>query len=464
MMPAYAASNTKNAKGMILMGSFLTRKYKNTFSSEGLAQYAFPMPTLTIGGEMDGLCRLTRIAESLHTQITLAEDPDKNTQNLPVTVIEGMSHMQFASGQAPSFVLKHDLRSEITNQDAWDQVAHDTASFMLAQLGHQDAMDRVKKRVSETKQFVSPIVTAFQMEANHQYKPPCYCESYDEYGGRIYGTCRSKPNCTGGTPWTSIAMQIMGQGDLGKNIKINGVDSTHIMTEERPTCHLPHIHGNPKAQANPGNGHSPPLCSSPDDDCTLNITTVTQQVYKNFGEFDFWRLEFNLSWADTGGVPLSAFELRTKMKSRQAVWQAANITQGQDFNRTDTPVNKGGQGDRCQEINQASIDFALKLLPEKTRQRYLKHGQGLIAGEDKGTCAAGPCWIWDALKYTTDEATGNVTINSVWFSSKNKNPYPCGDGDGLPCLAGFHYCKILSPARALEWMYVDGLRRNYGPQ
>lgn len=23
----------------------------------------------------------------------------------------------------------------------------------------------------------------------------------------------------------------------------------------------------------------------------------------------------------------------------------------------------------------------------------------------------------------------------------------------------FHYCKLLSPARIMEWMYVDGLRR-----
>ena len=28
--------------------------------------------------------------------------------------------------------------------------------------------------------------------------------------------------------------------------------------------------------------------------------------------------------------------------------------------------------------------------------------------------------------------------------------------------AGFHYCKLLSPYRALEWMYVDGLKAHYG--
>ena len=28
-----------------------------------------------------------------------------------------------------------------------------------------------------------------------------------------------------------------------------------------------------------------------------------------------------------------------------------------------------------------------------------------------------------------------------------------------PDSSGFHYCKLLSPARAMEWIYVDGLRR-----
>lgn len=23
---------------------------------------------------------------------------------------------------------------------------------------------------------------------------------------------------------------------------------------------------------------------------------------------------------------------------------------------------------------------------------------------------------------------------------------------------GYHYCKLLSPARAMEWIYVDGLK------
>ena len=65
-----------------------------------------------------------------------------------------------------------------------------------------------------------------------------------------------------------------------------------MVTEENPSCHLPHIHGGGESRednSNPGDGKTPPLCTSPQDSCTLDITTVTQHVYENSGEVDIWR-------------------------------------------------------------------------------------------------------------------------------------------------------------------------------
>lgn len=31
----------------------------------------------------------------------------------------------------------------------------------------------------------------------------------------------------------------------------------------------------------------------------------------------------------------------------------------------------------------------------------------------------------------------------------------------ISAAAGFHYCKLLSPFRAMEWMQVDGLKAHY---
>jgi hypothetical protein len=65
-----------------------------------------------------------------------------------------------------------------------------------------------------------------------------------------------------------------------------------VVTEENPSCHLPHIHGGGESRednTNPGDEKTPPLCTSPHDSCTLDITTVTQHVYENSGEVDIWR-------------------------------------------------------------------------------------------------------------------------------------------------------------------------------
>ena len=88
---------------------------------------------------------------------------------------------------------------------------------------------------------------------------------------------------------------------------------------------------------------------------------------------------------------------------------------------------------------------------------------------DKKVCPAGPCWIWASLEYNGRKKDGNIVIKSPAFPYKNTNPFPCDeklypkdDRHGvLPCTAGMHYCKLLSPARVMEWLMVDGLRLHY---
>ncbi len=81
--------NRKVASGQILLGSFLQRKNRS-------AAYAFP--TLTMGGELDGVCRVTRIMEE-YWHRTL-HSPD----SFLTVVVNGMSHFQFASGEPPKFI------------------------------------------------------------------------------------------------------------------------------------------------------------------------------------------------------------------------------------------------------------------------------------------------------------------------------------------------------------------------
>jgi hypothetical protein len=85
--------------------------------------------------------------------------------------------------------------------------------------------------------------------------------------------------------------------------------------------------------------------------------------------------------------------------------------------------------------------------------RYDAHGQHYVVGPDVDVCPAGPCWIWEELHYTPSEDRKTVVLTSPQFATETDFP--------LPKTAGFHYCKVLSPARAVEWMYVDSLREFY---
>ena len=304
------------------------------------------MPSLTIGGELDGLCRVTRIAENLYTQvllheqrvtssqivltknssycttcqnqITFSSDPDAASAYMPVTVIPGMNHMEFASGDIPKFVLDNDLQPDIDEDEAQSLVVEDASAFMGSIINPSDSsfLDQLKSRVKESTDFTQPIIDALIMESYEQFLPPCYCETPDEYGGKAeYGTCVSMPNCTGGVEWTTQYSQAIMGGTVApgtasevQGLTINNTDSIHLVTEEDPSCHLPHIHGNPDSAANPGHDDTPPICESPDG-CTLDITTVTQHLYHNAGEVDIWRLHFSVDWADTGFLPIAAKEV-----------------------------------------------------------------------------------------------------------------------------------------------------------
>ena len=205
----------------------------------------FPVPTLTIGGELDGLCRISRIAEALYTQVTFAEDPESALKMLAVTAIEGMNHMQFASGEPPKFVAEHDIQSELAEEAAHELVVSDMASYLTAIIKNDDlSWKRVTDRVSESTKFLKPLVDAFLMEGYVSFLPPCYCETPDEYGYLQYGTCATTASCLGGVPWTGEYAQTV-MGGL-PSINIVATDSIHLVTEEKPSCHLPHIHGNPQ--------------------------------------------------------------------------------------------------------------------------------------------------------------------------------------------------------------------------
>jgi len=247
--------------------------------------------------------------------------------------------------------------------------------------------------------------------------------------------CNDDPHtdkCTVGSPWTDKVSQAMMAG-IGQDPKLDGV-TLIVQDEFHPSYKLPpHL---PKIVDNSG-------CAT--TDCQLTVSTVSQNVYAEpvpiFG--DFW------GQLDVGNIPNAATEIRTKMSSRQRIYDSLHIPA--DFHTTD-------EADRCAEINNFSIATAMGMLPKRTADRYAKLGLPLVTGSDLGPYNNGPNWIWNSLTYTEQKDASGKPSSILVQSPMMRTPLDFYIGYS----AGFHYCKVLSPARVIEYAYLDGLRAKGG--
>ena len=413
----YLKSFPNVAKGQILMGSFLDKLYLSDLDDQGRTIIQYPVPTLTIGGTLDGLARITRIAVAFWYQQINPSQPTDNT-NFPVVTIDGAGHMQFASGEATSYVADFDLKPTIAESSVHQQVGELVSNFIRTKLpgfNTESSLQFLSDKQQKSQQRLQPLLDAFLLEGYNGFKPACYNRAEDN--------TRTDPKCTPYSPWIqNSANPIMAGGDsCPVQFDLEVIDSFHRSYTYDP-FHSPHVHI-PQIR-NSCNGTAP---------CTLSISSVTQALYN-------WLEVF-----DTGFFPISAFSLRTKLNSRQNIWKHAGVADP-NFQKTDGPS-------RGAEINQSVYQWALEHAGDEAHTYFEKHGVPITIGEDVAPIvAAGPLWIWNYPKYRYLSLT-NAPLYQVQ-STVMKTPI----NYLIPPARGFHYCQLLSPAAAMEWIYIDGLR------
>eukprot|EP01084_Bolivina_argentea_P095835 172294_1 len=411
-------------KGQILHAAFITRTWRDN-NTQLLSNYT--IPTLTISGELDGIIRISRIIEQYYIQqISNSTDHNafvnnKTLLNYPVIIINGMNHKQYFTDNIPAFILDTDLISEIKDSEAQKIVAQYTACWMSLKLNNNAcSFDTIYDAINKSNILAKPFITAYKLEGSYWFKRPCDCEEL---------LCPSQWNCNGGSPWMILPQQIMcGFGIYGNEsikVSVNNTDAFH------PTYQV-----NPIVYANIWNN-----CSSPYDiNCVLNTSTVTQNKYPiEDTEID--------DIGDTGTYSTSAFEMRHKMKSRQACYEHVNA----GYVEEDFEI--------CGKINQYSVNWGLDNAPVGIINRFMMYGEELRIGADQHV-VTGNEWTWDALNYTQEcdnkTHTYFTAVNSEYIyleTVKNGCKF-------VEVQCGVHYCKVLSPAHYLEWMYTDGLRFN----
>lgn len=135
------------------------------------------------------------------------------------------------------------------------------------------------------------------------------------------------------------------------------------------------------------------------------------------------------------GTFISAAEIGCKLANYDRISQQLNAT------IIDTTS-------QCRDVNERALITALGMAASRTLHRYKQTGRGVCFVDDTTvTGNVGPLFIFTRLKMT-DNATC-LTVQSIKLQT-------FVDGSIMP---GVHYCKLLSPARILDWLMTDSLKK-----
>ena len=412
----YLKAYPEMAEGLILTGSFLGKWNLSNLDNQGRTIVCYPVSVLTIGGTLDGLARITRIAAAYwYQQVNPAQESDRT--QFPVVTIDQATHMQFASGAATSYVAAFDLTpcvEETTVHQEIGQLVYHFIAKHLSDTANEAHTSFLAQKQEQAKKTLEPIVYAFLQAGYNGFKPACYNSAEDN--------TREDPCCTPYAPWIQDhANEIMAGSDEVPSgtqpFKLNAIDSFHRSYSIFPV-HLPQIRNR---------------CSG-SEPCTLTVTSVTQALY---GILDA---------LDTGFFPVAAFSLRSKLNSRQNFWEHAGVP-NPNFEETDGP-SRGAQ------INRQVYQWAMDNASPTAREYFNQWGMNMEMGEDFITPAAGPLWLWSypKLKYLTQSQSSPQALQVRSTVLKTPTKF------WISASAGFHYCQLLSPATVTEWIYIDSLR------
>lgn len=408
-------------------------------------EHASNIPLMVLSGTLDGVVPTAHFALSRHVGLVnarsmlLSHGPASIRQHCFIA-IPGAAHHSIVEDHHSALVTERDLRPTLGLRDTIARVTDLAADFVWRGLGSVF----LKRAIQRTVQIASPLVAALELEGssalgspacNSDYptNPTCQYPKYPDHslppGPNPPPSPPLPATCICGSKWITIyANSLIAGFDMSPrpDATVLSNDAFHNVSDVHP-FHLPHIF----------NTCDPNL----HDACELNITTVTMPVLKAGPLFPF-------------NNTLSAYELKTKVKSRQAIWAQAGLGPGSPA------LDKNAS--LCKDVNQLAYDWALDNADPTVRDRFLQVGEPFVMVDDVEAPIgpAGPTWIERELVYTRvpDAArNGNgshITIQSWSFVVANTN-----EGH-LPWYApvGMHYCKFLSPARAMEWIYLEGLR------
>jgi hypothetical protein len=367
--------NSTGYKGLILLAKFIRFEYKNP-------EVNFPLPVLTIGGELDGLSKISRLAMSYNQMLNVPEG--EGHIRYPVAIIPGAYHSSYVTGYVPDVINASDIEPEATGPQVWKVCATLINAFIEVHL-HSNSSERTEGAkvlfdyvYGYTYSLMRPLIEAFALEGNPYL-----------YNLSVVNT----------TKW--VSKHIFDEMDVSPGILPTLLNCTDIADGTEFYKRTP--------------------------SATFRNEILDYRVYTNK---DIGPVESD----DLMSSPnQSALWIATKYKSPDYIiktaklqWTASQIT--------------------CKMLNEKVIRETMATIPEKTLARFQKWGVRLRAGDDIDYSNNDS---WNASSAVYDDHVGYIDFQSSKLLTKT--------ADG-----GEFYCKLLSPGKVAEWVYVDGLKRYDG--
>jgi hypothetical protein len=293
---------------------------------------------------------------------------------------------------------------------------------MLLRLNMSNAGAILRAKLAATKDLVSPICDAYEAEGSRRFNQP------NQVGGEGEKSC-VRGQCLGRSEWAKKAQEFISGKVPGHTLNVT---NNYVELSGSPLTgkdfHLPTITN--------GSGSS-----------QISINTWSQCYWNDFFKEQFENFDAAISFT-------SAQEIGTKMASRQCT-----LIKGAGL--MDTPFTVDSENDFCAQFNQLTYEWGLAHAPKRTQERFKQYGQKFKMGPTV-MAGGGPLWLWGKLKFEagsdadkTVTVTSSATVTSIDYW---KQHFPFPRPSAVPDPGCYHYCKLLSPARVLEWMHVDGLR------
>ena len=122
-------------------------------------------------------------------------------------------------------------------------------------------------------------------------------------------------------------------------------------------------------------------------------------------------------------------------------------------------------GAKCALINAEALKYGYQLLQNtKTLQRFQDWGVQMVINENDNESSNYGTWTLAKVDYKEEE----INVSSTTITDDNKKILKITSpslsfsiNDLIPITRGLHFCKLLSPAYVVEWMYIGGLKEYY---